>query len=60
VNVGRDSIRMRFELTSPRRAADKLKFLAGTEAAMNAWSAEILPEDTAARLRDAIDTIPAL
>jgi len=60
VNVGRDSIRMRFELTSPRRAADKLKFLAGTEAAMNAWSAEILPEDTAARLRDAIDTVPAL
>ncbi|MFD5226291.1 galactose-1-phosphate uridylyltransferase [Microbacterium sp. NPDC058342] len=58
VNIGRDTVRMRFELTSPRRAADKLKFLAGTEAAMSAWSAEILPEVAAERLRAAIDTVP--
>lgn len=57
VNVGRDTVRMRLELTSPRRAADKLKFLAGSEAAMSAWTAEILPEDAAARLRAAIATI---
>nr|WP_157313764.1 galactose-1-phosphate uridylyltransferase [Microbacterium sp. MAH-37] len=59
VRVGRDAIRMRLELTSPRRAADKLKFLAGSEAAMSAWTAEILPEDAAARLRDAIASVPA-
>lgn len=58
VHVGRDTVRLRLELTSPRRAADKLKFLAGSEAAMAAWTAEILPEDAAARLRDAIATVP--
>ncbi|MDT0158209.1 galactose-1-phosphate uridylyltransferase [Microbacterium sp. ARD32] len=60
VRVGRDTVRMRLELTSPRRAADKLKFLAGSEAAMSAWTAEILPEDAAARLRDAIASVPEL
>ncbi len=54
VHVGRDTVRMRLELTSPRRAADKLKFLAGSEAAMGAWAAEVPPEVGAARLRDAI------
>ncbi|WP_179492977.1 galactose-1-phosphate uridylyltransferase [Microbacterium immunditiarum] len=54
VHVGRDTARLRLELTSPRRAADKLKFLAGSEAAMGAWTAEIEPEQSAARLRDAI------
>ena len=60
VNIGRETVRMRLELTSPRRAADKLKFLAGSEAAMAAWTAEILPEDAAARLRAAIDSVPAV
>ena len=41
------------ELTSPRRAADKLKFLAGSEAAMGAWIGDVPPETAAARLRDA-------
>ncbi len=54
VNVGRESVRLHLQLTSPRRAADKLKFLAGSEAAMWAWAAEITPENGAARLRDAI------
>lgn len=58
VNVGRDTVRMRLELTSPRRAEDKLKFLAGSEAAMGAWTAEILPEVAAERLRAAIASIP--
>ncbi|MGB4136383.1 MAG: galactose-1-phosphate uridylyltransferase [Microbacterium sp.] len=59
VRVARTTIRMRLELTSPRRAIDKLKFLAGSEAAMAAWTAEILPEDAAARLRDAVASVPA-
>ncbi|WP_308010893.1 galactose-1-phosphate uridylyltransferase [Streptomyces sp. AC495_CC817] len=54
VHVGRDSVRLHLQLTSPRRAADKLKFLAGSEAAMWAWAAEVTPEQGAARLRDAI------
>lgn len=54
VNVGRDSVRLHLELTSPRRGADKLKFLAGSEAAMGAWTAEIPPEQSAARIREAI------
>ncbi|MGW9628318.1 galactose-1-phosphate uridylyltransferase [Microbacterium sp. NPDC055521] len=58
VNTGRDTVRMRLELTSPRRAEDKLKFLAGSEAAMGAWTAEILPEVAAERLRTAIQSVP--
>lgn len=58
VNIGRDTVRMRLELTSPRRAEDKLKFLAGSEAAMGAWTAEILPEVAAERLRTAIASVP--
>ncbi|BDZ40425.1 hypothetical protein GCM10025863_30390 [Microbacterium suwonense] len=58
MHTGRDTVRMRLELTSPRRAADKLKFLAGSEAAMAAWTAEILPEVAAERLRTAIASVP--
>ena len=54
VHVGRETVRLHLQLTSPRRAADKLKFLAGSEAAMWAWAAEVTPEDGAARLREAI------
>jgi len=57
VNVGRDSVRMHLQLTSPRRGADKLKFLAGSEAAMGAWAAEIPPETSAERLRAAISEV---
>lgn len=55
VNVGRDTVRLHLQLTSPRRAADKLKFLAGSEAAMWAWAAEVTPEQGAARIREAIE-----
>jgi UDPglucose--hexose-1-phosphate uridylyltransferase len=55
VHVGRDAVRLHLQLTSPRRAADKLKFLAGSEAAMWAWTAEIPPESSAARLREAVE-----
>ncbi|MCM3780677.1 galactose-1-phosphate uridylyltransferase [Microbacterium hydrocarbonoxydans] len=57
VHTGRESVRLHLQLTSPRRAADKLKFLAGSEAAMWAWAAEVTPEQGAARLRAAIEGI---
>lgn len=57
VRVGRDTARMHLQLTSPRRAADRLKFLAGSEAAMGAWIADIAPETAAERLRAAIEGI---
>ena len=58
VDVARDSARLHLQLTSPRRAADKLKFLAGSEAAMGAWIGDIPPEQSADRLREALATIP--
>lgn len=57
VHVARDTYRLHLELTSPRRAADKLKFLAGSEAAMGAWIADIPPETAAARLREALEGV---
>ncbi|QDZ14806.1 galactose-1-phosphate uridylyltransferase [Humibacter ginsenosidimutans] len=54
VNLHRDDVRLHLQLTSPRRAADKLKFLAGSEAAMGAWVGDIPPETQAAALREAI------
>jgi UDPglucose--hexose-1-phosphate uridylyltransferase len=53
-DVGRDTVRLMLQLTSPRRAEDKLKYLAGSESAMGAWIADVLPEAAAATLRDAI------
>ncbi|WP_345751660.1 galactose-1-phosphate uridylyltransferase [Microbacterium rhizophilus] len=57
VEVGRDAARLHLQLTSPRRGADKLKFLAGSEAAMGAWIGDIPPEQAAERLREALSTI---
>ncbi|WP_223691643.1 galactose-1-phosphate uridylyltransferase [Leifsonia poae] len=54
VGVRRDEIRLMLQLTSPRRAADKLKFLAGSEAAMGAWIGDVPPEKAADQLREAI------
>lgn len=48
----RAATRLHLQLTSPRRAEDKLKFLAGSEAAMGAFINDITPEQTAARLRE--------
>ncbi|GAA1859577.1 galactose-1-phosphate uridylyltransferase [Microbacterium koreense] len=58
VEEGRDTVRLHLQLTSPRRAADKLKYLAGSEAAMGAWIADIPPEEQANRLRDALARVP--
>ncbi|MEG2578439.1 MAG: galactose-1-phosphate uridylyltransferase [Glutamicibacter sp.] len=50
--VARKASRLHLQLTSPRRAADKLKFLAGSEAAMGAFINDVPAEQTAARLRE--------
>jgi len=52
--AGGENVRLQLQITSPRRAADKLKYLAGSEAAMGAFIADFPPETTAAMLRGAI------
>jgi UDPglucose--hexose-1-phosphate uridylyltransferase len=54
VHAGRDTVRLMLQVTSPRRAADKLKFRAGSETAMGAFIGDIVPEAAAARLREAL------
>lgn len=55
VHVGRDVIRLHLQLTSPRRAPDRLKYLAGSESAMGAWIADVTPEAQAAAIREAVE-----
>ncbi|PYI38802.1 galactose-1-phosphate uridylyltransferase [Arthrobacter psychrolactophilus] len=55
----RPASRFHLQLTSPRRAADKLKFLAGSEAAMGAFINDTTPEQTAAMLRSVSMTVKA-
>lgn len=50
---------LHLQLTSPRRAVDKLKFLAGSEAAMGAFINDTTPEQVAAALRAATPAAPA-
>jgi UDPglucose--hexose-1-phosphate uridylyltransferase len=50
----RPASRFHLQLTSPRRAADKLKYLAGSEAAMGAFINDTQAEDVAVRLREAV------
>lgn len=54
VSVGRDEVRLMLQVTSPRRAVDKLKYLAGSESAMGAFIGDVLPEQAAAFIRDGI------
>lgn len=56
-SVLRPAGRFHLELTSPRRAADKLKFLAGSEAAMGAFINDTTPEQVAALLRSTPGTL---
>lgn len=51
VRTDRDLGYLRLELSSIRRAPGKLKYLAGSEAAMGAFINDVSPEDLAARLR---------
>ncbi|WP_159605854.1 galactose-1-phosphate uridylyltransferase [Agromyces humi] len=57
VSERRDEVRLMLQLTSPRRAADKLKYLAGSEAAMGAWIGDVTPEAQADALRRAIGEV---
>lgn len=53
VRTGREHAYLHLQVFSIRRAADKLKYLAGSESAMGAFITDVLPEDVAARLRRA-------
>ncbi|HJP72031.1 MAG TPA: galactose-1-phosphate uridylyltransferase, partial [Candidatus Limnocylindria bacterium] len=50
---GRDLVHLRLQIASPRRAADRLKYLAGSESLAGAWINDVRPEDAAERLRQA-------
>jgi UDPglucose--hexose-1-phosphate uridylyltransferase len=54
VGEGRELGYLHLQLFSIRRAADKLKYLAGSESAMGAFVNDIVPETAAQMLRDAI------
>lgn len=54
VRVGRQAIRLHLQLTSPRRGPERLKFLAGSEAAMGAWIGDVPPEAQAEMVRAAV------
>ena len=52
--------KLHLQLTSPRRAADRLKYLAGSEVAMGAWVGDIVPEEQAERIRAALAAVEEL
>lgn len=52
--TGGENVRLQLQITSPRRGADKLKYLAGSEAAMGAFIADVAPEVAAAMIREAL------
>lgn len=52
VRTDRDLAYLRLEVFSIRRAANKLKYLAGSEAAMGVFINDVAPEDIARKLRD--------
>jgi UDPglucose--hexose-1-phosphate uridylyltransferase len=54
VGEGRELGYLHLQLFSIRRAADKLKYLAGSESAMGAFVNDIVPETAAQQLREAL------
>jgi UDPglucose--hexose-1-phosphate uridylyltransferase len=52
VRIDRDLAYLHLELFSVRRAAGKLKYLAGSESGMGAFINDVLPEQAAAMLRE--------
>jgi UDPglucose--hexose-1-phosphate uridylyltransferase len=52
VRADRHLAYLHLRLVSPRRTAQRLKYLAGSEVAMGAFLGDVLPEDTARRLRE--------
>ncbi|PZF60273.1 galactose-1-phosphate uridylyltransferase [Curtobacterium sp. MCBD17_034] len=57
VSIGRDAVRLMLQITSPRRAETKLKYLAGSEAAMGAWIGDVVPEAQAEFIRGGIERV---
>lgn len=57
IGIQRDKVRLMLQITSPRRAANKLKYLAGSEAAMGAWIGDVAPEQAATALRTALEKV---
>jgi UDPglucose--hexose-1-phosphate uridylyltransferase len=53
VRVGRDVSYLHLQLFSIRRAANKLKYLAGSESAMGVFINDVVPEEAAELLRAA-------
>jgi UDPglucose--hexose-1-phosphate uridylyltransferase len=53
VRVGREILRLQWQITSVRRAPGKLKYLAGSEAAFGSFMMDLAPEQSAKLLRDA-------
>jgi UDPglucose--hexose-1-phosphate uridylyltransferase len=51
VRVGRDLLRLHWQITSVRRAPGKLKYLSGSESAMGAFIMDLRPEQSAEQLR---------
>jgi UDPglucose--hexose-1-phosphate uridylyltransferase len=51
--AAREAFAAHLQVLSVRRAADKLKYLAGTESGMGVWINDIVPEQAAQRLREA-------
>jgi UDPglucose--hexose-1-phosphate uridylyltransferase len=54
-DAGRDLLRLHLRLFSARRAPGKLKYLAGSEAAMGAFVNDVGPERAAELLRHGSD-----
>jgi UDPglucose--hexose-1-phosphate uridylyltransferase len=52
VRDGRELFALHLELFTSRRTSDKLKYLAGSESAMDAFASDVIPEAAAARLRE--------
>ncbi len=52
VRTGRNVLGLHWQITSIRRAPGKLKYLAGSEAAMGAFIMDLKPEQSAQQLRD--------
>jgi UDPglucose--hexose-1-phosphate uridylyltransferase len=53
VRAGREELALHLEVFTPRRAGDRLKYLAGSESGMDAFTSDVLPEAAATRLRAA-------
>jgi UDPglucose--hexose-1-phosphate uridylyltransferase len=58
VREGRDVSHLHLQLFSIRRAANKLKYLAGSESGMGVFINDVLPEEAAALLRSAAPALP--